>query len=153
MRNLLSVREMVGQTVGQFIFMWVTCRIILAVWLVRTYDLLEDRRADEVVNIFFLTFFIPFWPAFFLPYSLLRRRHRRQQHVVRTSAYPALAERLAHDFSVLTKFCSVLTKFWRYLVCLVWFAAIGSVPLDIARQKRLTLQTGKIVEDFCNSGK
>ena len=80
---------------------------ILAFWLVLTYDLLEARRIDDVINI---VFFFPYYInqiESMLPRVCSGIDHRGRQYVVRTSVtHSAIA-------SSVTFF--VLTTFWRHL--------------------------------------
>ena len=83
------------------IYIHITCQIILSFWLVPTYDLLENRRIDNVINSFFLLCHSLF------PCVCSVTDHRIRRKVVRTSGHTRLNGSCRHFF--------VLPTFWRGL--------------------------------------
>jgi len=71
---------------------YIICRIILTFWLVLTYDLSEDRRIDNVINMSFLVpYYIKQVDSMLLFVCSLRDHSKRQNEVRISMAHSAIA--------------------------------------------------------------
>jgi len=89
---------------------YIICQIILAFWLVLTYDQLEDRRIDDVINIFLFLYYIKQIDSMF-PCICSVVDHRRCQNVVRTSVTHSVIT-LCATFLFLPHLMSSVINYW-----------------------------------------